>query len=483
MNWPVYLLLTAGLIFWMTAFLEGLKRPKRLLLLCVGFVSAINFSFFPGEVMSRVALPDILFLTLFIVGVIRQSLLHRDTLGMPKGPSLFFGLFIFSLLCSYFAPPFNRAMMFGEGNPLSVLFGMMMFVLVTEFIRTEKDYDHYLWAWTAACGLTLVISFIDMGDLFAEFHGVKYDDYGYFGLWDLFLQSDFPHPILSPYSFRIIGSFRNTGQLAAFALTSLFVVLAFSFRPGHRKSVKVLLWAMCCGLLVCMILTGRGSVIPSAAAGFGMLLIYFSRRSKRLILGWLFVGAITTTVFVVAISNNPDILRTALFRNLNELLNVVSGKGYFSHQIQLAFQAFRQYPLFGIGFGRFIESEYHEFIRGHGIHSSYVQILAETGIFGMVSYLLMMGYFLFLAFRNVRQSWKTPWQDFYMILFLACLSLPLSYWYNRHLKERTFWLLIAAIYIGSRLLLARKVPEKITGDTVRDQTITSRRRMEVVGKE
>lgn len=460
MPFRALLILCGLLLFWLYSLQAGLKRPQKLLLICVATISVINFSFFKGEVLERIAIPDILFLTLALVCFLREIILRKPVWSFSRTPAVVFLLLVAGILASLSAPPWDRTMLFGQGHPATLYFSMMMFFLVTQLIVSESDLMRYLKAWVVAVGIAVVVSCIDMGDLFSTFQGRQYDDSGFFGIHDLFTETLFPHAFLSAYSFRIIGSFRNPGQLADFCLTSFFVLLAFSFVPKQHRILKVLLWILAPTLVFCALLTGRFSVFPSFAIGFLLISFYFMAQSKKLILIWVTALILVLAGFGVSASFNPKIYELVITRNLDSASNLLAHSGFLSEQLRVGGKIFQENSLFGIGLGRFIQSEYHEFIRGHSFHSTYIQFLAETGIFGMFTYLIFMGYFLMLAYKNLRASWQTSWRDFHAILLFGFVSMLLSYSFNRHMKEHTFWLFIALIYIGWRLLKnkAREIP-------------------------
>jgi O-antigen ligase len=59
-----------------------------------------------------------------------------------------------------------------------------------------------------------------------------------------------------------------------------------------------------------------------------------------------------------------------------------------------------QYPL-GVGPGQF---QFHHWVEAH---STYIRVLAEQGVLGLAVWLVLAGYTLFLAVRNVVRGWDT----------------------------------------------------------------------------
>lgn len=443
-------------IAWFALFIAGLIRPSWFLFFCVSSISLTNFAFFSGEVSTRFAPPDLFFLTLVVITLTRKGILASRPGGIPvffpRAPSAIFLILLAAILLSLSNPSFDRAVLFGEGQPETVILMMLMFLLLTDYVHTEKDLRHLLAAWVVAAVIAILISIIDMGDTLAPHRGVQYDLTGIFGFEDLLSFSRFPHAFLSPFNFRIQGPFRNPGQLAAFSMTSFFALVAFAVAPKHSRRMKIALWTVAAALFMCALLTARSSIYPSLAIGALLILSYFAIHSKKLFyISLAFIGlSIGFLLFASFVS--PDIYNQFFTRNIKELGKVIHGTGFLHGQMESGFSAFLSNPLSGIGFGRYVDSEYQHLIRGYEIHGTVLQFIVETGIVGILSYFVFIGYFLSRAVKNYLLSRKTQWRDFHAILFIGFVSMLPSYLYNRHLRERTFWIYIALIYLSSRLL-------------------------------
>ena len=105
--------------------------------------------------------------------------------------------------------------------------------------------------------------------------------------------------------------------------------------------------------------------------------------------------------------------------------------------IQAAVQA---HPILGIGWGSFHKWEYNA--TRHEVHSTPLRFLAETGIVGLLVYSLLLLRLLIGSAMLSLQMRASPYAGSYLILAVAVWSLTASYLYNRHITERTFWLLL-----------------------------------------
>ena len=119
-------------------------------------------------------------------------------------------------------------------------------------------------------------------------------------------------------------------------------------------------------------------------------------------------------------------------------------KGFFALQRQGVRLAFITHPIVGIGWGGFAKSHYSP--TGHEVHSTPLRFLAETGIVGFSLYVLFMLTLTSSVWRGFLLMRRTPFGNSYLALAVGFSSLLVSYAYNRHVTERTFWLLMGVIF-------------------------------------
>ncbi|MSR77601.1 MAG: O-antigen ligase domain-containing protein [Candidatus Omnitrophica bacterium] len=429
----------------------GLNFPKRLWFVSIALVSAINFSFFTGEITSRVAIPDVLFAVLFICLLMRGALIENASLSFAKIPLWIFGFFFLTLVLSYQAEAWDRSILLGESQFVTFMITSLFFFLSVYFVREDRDILFFLRAWAVSALIAVVVAGIDLGDIFqpvAQSAKSLYRD-GFFGVQDLISGDLLSRPYLSEYGFRIMGSFRTIGQLAAYALTSFFAMYAASFYPGISTKECWGYRTLAACLMVCAILTTRSSVYPSLVlGGIAILFLHIKKIKIQYAMSGVVLIVLMGTATTLPVFRNTGLYQQLISRNLDQLIHFFHGNGFFADQIRIVESIFKTHLWFGIGYGRFLNSPYHEFIRGYEIHSTPFQLLAETGLFGISAYLVLIGYFLVTGIKLVRQAWNTPWRRFYLTLLIGYLCMQPSYWYNRHLRERTFWLFVALIYAG-----------------------------------
>lgn len=447
--WEIFGLTTVALSL-IFLILTGLRSPATLLFIAIGTSSLINFSFFLGEVSSRIALPDLLFLVLLSTWFIRKALRSSSPLFFPRWSGLLLLMLLYAMVLSFLSPPWSRNVLLGEGQFFAVLFGMLTFLLIVLTVDPSDNLEGYLKAWLISALFASTVALIDMGDLFSNNNTAAYDANGFFGIHDLgsFIGNDFTKSILSSFSFRIQGSFRTPGQLAAYSLTTFMAMFAYSFHPAPKKPLRIFLRVLSFFLILCMLATTRSSVILSLGLSTLFFLRYFLFRNRRIRLKpALICSGIAIALLALLSMMSPTIYYNLVERNLKEYQNLFHGNGFFANQLMLVKQAFMDNPLIGMGFGRFISSQYHEYVRAYEIHSTLFQFIGETGIIGTLAYLCFIAYFARISFLAYRNCANTKWQHFSALLFWGFLSMIPSYLYNRHLRERTFWFFIALLYL------------------------------------
>ncbi|NND04624.1 MAG: O-antigen ligase family protein [Acidimicrobiia bacterium] len=251
------------------------------------------------------------------------------------------------------------------------------------------------------------------------------------------------------------GPFRNRAHMASYMLTSFWLCLVGTLWPGVRLPIRFLGLGSLCLSLYCIAVSGRRSVYLALFLGLICLMaaVIGSRKGRRLqwlavsllAVGFLYgmysLGAKSDTriaFFRTRIGLVDD--RVASFLGRNESANAPT---FFALQRQGVMMAFRASPILGIGWGGFPDSEYSP--TGHEVHSTPMRFLAELGIVGLALYLVFMGNLLARSMALYRRMRASPYQNAYLALMLGIWTMSLSYIYNRHITERTFWILLAVL--------------------------------------
>jgi O-antigen ligase len=269
-----------------------------------------------------------------------------------------------------------------------------------------------------------------------------------------------------------VGPFRNRSHMGIYMQTAFWLVMIYSFWPTKLK-LKRSLCALAIALtLYAVAISGRRSVYISLIIGLIILVLALARawrgRRATLALSAAFSIGFLTLLYT---SGGQLLPRTEFFRarvgligsRLQAASSAASGtevNSFFALQLRGVEMAFRDHPVLGIGWGGFAESTYSP--TGHEIHSTPLRFLAETGIVGFCLYVLLLFYLLLRSAQLSIAMRKSPYSTSYLVMAIGIWSLCVSYLYNRHITERTFWLLLLvfllleAFAIGYQSALGRQ---------------------------
>jgi hypothetical protein len=257
-----------------------------------------------------------------------------------------------------------------------------------------------------------------------------------------------------------VGPFRNRAHMGIYMLTAFWLVLIYTFWPGRsrRNRVKWILGPAAIGLcLYAVAISGRRSVYLSLFIGLIALVAVFVvvLRRRRLAVGFAaaFSVAFLALLYTQGASFLPrgDFFRTRVglvgtrLRSAADAIAGESETGFMALQTQAVNAAFRTHPLLGIGWGSFHEWELN--VTRHEVHSTPLRFLAETGLVGFVLYATLLLHLLSRSAALLLRMRSTAFAGSYLVLAVGIWSLAVSYAYNRHITERTFYLLLIVFLV------------------------------------
>ena len=232
--------------------------------------------------------------------------------------------------------------------------------------------------------------------------------------------------IYSGFGYRVEYTFSNTNYLAFFLGASMIFIHMISLSDIKDNVTPML-------LLAAIFCTGSRSILFIALPFYFFLYL----RKKP----WLFI-MLTIIAIPLVINFTEKLGEMARVKDIAEDASILQ-----RYEIFLVVKnIFEAKPLFGIGYGRFIE-EFKYYLDGdivllHAIdeivtHNDYYRVLAELGLFGMFL-------FLFYIFRNAFYLFRIKYD--FAVLFLFILAVSYSFTHN-NLNSFLFWLMASMPYI------------------------------------
>lgn len=214
----------------------------------------------------------------------------------------------------------------------------------------------------------------------------------------------------------------DAAGLIAYAIVfTLFA--AFVFNKKRKNKWMYLVFALI--LLIALLLTGKKGVLFCSIIAFSlvMMLLYASKRQWYKLLRYIIVGVvilIAAYLFIMTQLDNPIVAR------LNEFfVNLSAGEGYDSNRSVLYGYALEQWSnnkLFGIGWRQFsgLTVSLYGMETYHEVNRDYLQLLCETGIFGLVLTLIpMVVMFCRMVYIMRRMAKQEQLQPYYAIISFA----------------------------------------------------------------
>ena len=431
------LLLLLGGALCILATLASLRRPyliAMLILVTMGmdYVGQLGFGFLTANNLLK---------ALFVAIVCLRLLLDRERAALPTSLLAFMPFLLLTGASCFYSAGFLD----GVAAWFRLLFIWIVSLLLANAYREEK---HIRWAihfmacvalLQAAVAITQALQLFTSGPL--AIHGSD----------EAFRRG-----------VRVSGTFWNPNSMAIH-MAGLMILL-FACYPSQRSNRKlaVLYIAGILGAQLCIILSlSRSGFIAAALALF---LFLFSRRHRKLSLGFMVLG-LGGLVFVLLFSPYKlDLLsRIASFASLEEDRSgqvrfhlAMSGLAIFSDGLNF---------IWGAGFKSFIveieshlfplmshDGYYHTGIRAS--HNLWITIIAEGGLIG----LLAMGYFFKEIYGQISRQLRgalSPLERDLLIGIAVYVTVKLvDFNLNMHLEDNLLWysvgLLGALAVIGKR---------------------------------
>ncbi|HOX06544.1 MAG TPA: O-antigen ligase family protein [Planctomycetota bacterium] len=412
-----------------------LGNPQRAFLLVI-FSTPFIYNPTRDRLLMRVGLPEVVFVFFFFVWI--WSLAFRRRPFRPLRMVHLFALLFLLVAAVSFVGADPEGFSHGVIEVLILGYLVIFCLIADQFMSGDDEIKRVLDVWMLAAALVAIIGLYECVAVILHL------------------------PRLNRYrdEYRVIATFRRPPQLGVYALSSFFVAVAYSMVPDLPARKRLALRILAAAMVVLIVFSSRRSALASLAVGMFLILVLHAGELRRaVVLGGLFALAVFGAHQLI--SSEPT-LREFFTNRLRVLYNPgEEGVPFIKANFDDAVAAFHERPLLGIGYGHFAGSDYSS--TGNEIHSTPLRVLAECGTIGALVYLAMTCTFLYLAWRNVRLARGTIWVGFAQVIFPGMVALQVSYLYNRALRDRTYWLLIA-LTVALHSMLAARRREALAGE-------------------
>lgn len=204
-------------------------------------------------------------------------------------------------------------------------------------------------------------------------------------------------------AFRATGTFEDPNAYATYLLISA----GLSCFASHLRFSRPWNWQLV-PIATAVLLTGSRAAIVALTVALLITAVVFGRRSaviRRVAFpGGLFAG---TTLFLIA----GESTKAALSRGLSITDSTAEGTDIRFDLWRIAISLWEQYPFFGIGLGQFRTVSVEQFGANYGqlAHNTYLSVLAETGLVGILAFSIIPILIAVRTLSMVRQDQTGAW--------------------------------------------------------------------------
>lgn len=259
--------------------------------------------------------------------------------------------------------------------------------------------------------------------------------------------------VVSVSSYRLVGTLGHPGTLAQF-MTILFPMMVFS---ATRKNAGLIGLLALIAMPIIVIFTQSRTGIVVMVATIWVMIVVRSKSIKKIRLKLLFIAGSLLTMFAVV-----DVLwDTLVARFIQD-----PGESAETRELiaQTALNMIYARPVAGIGLNNFTEVMRSFDTSGitltfpYPVHNIYLLIAAETGLVGLISFLLLNAYFAILAVRNMKNAQGSAFDSlsFFLLVSLGVIFVTglLGWAWRQDSIQCLYWICLGGIAADYRNRIA-----------------------------
>jgi O-antigen ligase len=238
----------------------------------------------------------------------------------------------------------------------------------------------------------------------------------------------------------VVGTFRNTGQSGAYFGVALAIFIPAIFSGLIRRSY---LNIACIGtLIVAIMLTFKRASLIGLFIGILIFAVKLalsgSAKDRKTAIFFLAALIVVSPLLYLTFQysiENVEMVQGRFNRKFNENSVEDFSEGFFADNLNATLTAIGDHPFLGAGLGNIIG----QYTAKYEIHSTYLSVLANTGLLGFSLYAIFMAMLVIGTYRDGGKN--TVEERFLSYIFPFILGLGVSWTYTYHLRKREFWIL------------------------------------------
>lgn len=274
----------------------------------------------------------------------------------------------------------------------------------------------------------------------------------FIGFYDVFASViGLPRLFRARASGEVISAFRNAGQAGAYFLVILTILLPLQFSKlniqlskKYQKRLKIAI------VLSIMFLLSTGKIAAYIGFFIGWMLFLLQKRDFKSVFITTFIGVIMAVVFFNLETIAPDFYDRIVYKfdsRIGERYRGTKGSSFLEKNWGGAIKAFIDNPISGTGLGGV-----NKFYSDHEVHSTYMKMIGETGLIGVIGYVFFIVSFINLYRKRIFRN--NPFSEYIKTSFPFIIGCLVSWGYTYHLRKREYWILIAIIFIVNAMAIS-----------------------------
>ena len=430
---PLALGAAAGLLFLVVAF----RDPA--LGLCL-FVAMTFFDRTSGLQSGGVTIVKLAGASLALLWIVEAGSGRRTPMLFRDLPTVAFAalfLVVWTLASGLWALDPHEALAGSSGSAFRLAQGVLLLFITYSALRERKHIWWFVWAFIG-------------GSVFAA--GI-----GLFGAYG---------PTASVNDARLSGGFDDPNELAA-VLVPAIVLSAAAFLASGRRAIRWLYAAVAAFLGYAFFQTDSQAGLLALGVALIVAVVFSGRARARTV---AVVGALVLCLGAYyTFVTQPVALETITSQD-----NVSGRESLWSVAAQMA----KDHPILGVGAGNFVVAEpayaasdlnlprADLVVKPELVHNSYLQVLAEMGIVGLLAFLGVIGLSLMLGIRAARAFERAGDWELEMLsrgVVIGTVAILVAYFFASNQYEKQLWILLAAgpaLFSVSQRAAARSSPAK-----------------------
>lgn len=300
---------------------------------------------------------------------------------------------------------------------------ILSYLIVLSFVIYAVFKSHLLELVDLLIGTTLLLSIIGLYDVVAV-------NFGYTPIFSGAVKN------------YTVSGFRYFGQAANYSFTMLSILIPLKYSNFSVRFSPVRKGFLNIGILLgtlFMLLTGRVSIIISFTVAVVLTVTFV--REKKVLKDAAYLFIIMSGLLSLVSITIPKVWTNLIHRFSTRITDRIPESyevKYMEDNLINTWTSFTDNPLFGSGLGGFVNN-YSNF----EIHGTLFKLLGETGLIGLLAYILFM-----VSFLKIVVNRKI---SYFYTFFPFLLASLLSWTYNYHLRKKEFWILFAFLMLVNHI--------------------------------